>query len=271
MAKERGETLSALVVGILAFYGTVIQSALEDGDQYPMPCKNTIQGRHLLADDRGYVCGVLSINPFSGCCPESSEQFSCYGCDVNLQCCDSYEYCVSCCLNPSRTIQELAIKMKVARQATAGTYDSLFNFCTGRCRHNSANVVHENAYASEMHHCFSLQPNSSGLVKPHSEVELSDVSIVVGRQGLSCTSVCQSGGQSCILSRLLELNNCGVLQKYMSCKGACIVSRGSDQPAEVVNDAPRHMHPGGCLFNKKQSVLSCDGSHEYTRRLCTCA
>ncbi|KAH9301845.1 hypothetical protein KI387_013428, partial [Taxus chinensis] len=213
----------------------------EEGDQYSKSCKNTIQGRHFLADDHGYVCGVLSINPFSGCCPQTSEQFSCQGCNLSSQCCDSYEFCVSCCLNPTQTGKELAIKMKVAKHATAGTYGSFFNYCTGSCRHNSASVVHENAYASEMHHCFSLQLNSSGLVMPLSQVELSDISIIIGRKGQSCTSVCKSRGQSCTLRRLLELNRCEVLQKYMSCKGACIGSIGSDQPAEVINDAPRHL------------------------------
>lgn len=31
------------------------------------------------------------------------------------------------------------------------------------------------------------------------------------------------------------------MQKYMSCKGACLASIGADQPAEVVDDAPRHL------------------------------
>lgn len=31
------------------------------------------------------------------------------------------------------------------------------------------------------------------------------------------------------------------MQKYMSCKGACLASIGTDQPAEVVEDAPRHL------------------------------
>lgn len=31
------------------------------------------------------------------------------------------------------------------------------------------------------------------------------------------------------------------MQKYMSCKGACLASVGTDQPAEVVDDAPGHL------------------------------
>eukprot|EP01018_Ginkgo_biloba_P032579 Gb_09263 [translate_table: standard] len=155
---------------------------MEEGDQFSkLLCKNTVQGRYLLSDDHGYVCGVMSVDPLSGCCPESSEQYSCQGCNLISQCCDSYELCVSCCLSPARTLPELATKVKVAKPATAGTYGSVFNFCAGRCRHNSASVVHENAYASDMHHCFSLQLNSSVLAKPHSEGDLMGISIIVGR------------------------------------------------------------------------------------------
>lgn len=256
---------------ILAFYLRGIRAAMEEGDQLSKSCKNTIQGRHMLTDDRGYICGVMAVDPSSGCCPEAGEQFPCQGCNISAQCCDSYEFCVSCCLNPARTHEETAIKMKVAKTATAGTYGSIFNFCAGRCRHNSASVVHENAYASEMHHCFSFQLNSSGVVKPQSEVEFSDISIIIGRQGQSCTMACKSRGQSCVSSRFLALNNCGVLQKYMSCKGACKASIGPDQPAEVIDNAPRYLHPGACMYSKKQSILSCEGSHPYTRRLCPCA
>lgn len=31
------------------------------------------------------------------------------------------------------------------------------------------------------------------------------------------------------------------MQKYMSCKGACLASMGPDQPAEVVDDAPKNL------------------------------
>ncbi|KAL8153710.1 hypothetical protein V2J09_011470 [Rumex salicifolius] len=31
------------------------------------------------------------------------------------------------------------------------------------------------------------------------------------------------------------------LKKHMACRGGCLSSIGSDQPAEVVDDAPRHL------------------------------
>eukprot|EP00252_Welwitschia_mirabilis_P010506 TRINITY_DN2380_c0_g1_i2.p1 TRINITY_DN2380_c0_g1~~TRINITY_DN2380_c0_g1_i2.p1 ORF type:complete len:212 (+),score=31.09 TRINITY_DN2380_c0_g1_i2:268-903(+) len=210
----------------------------------------------------------MSVDPSSGCCPMAGEQFPCHGCNYSSECCDSYEYCVSCCLNPARTKKEVALKTKVANTVTAGTYSSVFDFCAGRCRHNSASVIHENAYASEKHHCYSMQQNLTS--KLQAESMMPDISIIIGRQGQSCTATCKSRGQTCVASRLLTLNRCGFLEKHMSCRGSCIASIGSDQPAEVVNTAPRHLHPGACMYSKMHSVLSCDGSHPYTRRLCPC-
>ncbi|KAI7989884.1 hypothetical protein LOK49_LG13G00120 [Camellia lanceoleosa] len=37
--------------------------------------------------------------------------------------------------------KELALKVKISKPATAGTYLSVFDFCSGRCRHNSESVV----------------------------------------------------------------------------------------------------------------------------------
>lgn len=76
----------------------------------------------------GYVCDAVSVDPQSRCCPEKGEKFSCQwvflsrpdkrlpwpwiqdkleknvcrGCNLLSQCCNSYEYCVSCCVNPAR-------------------------------------------------------------------------------------------------------------------------------------------------------------------------
>ncbi|XP_009363643.2 uncharacterized protein LOC103953606 [Pyrus x bretschneideri] len=234
-------------------------------------CKNTVQGRYLLSDDNGRVCDALTVNPRSRCCPEKGETFSCYGCNVVSECCNSYEYCVSCCLNPSRITEEQVIKVKMAKPATAGTYSSAFDFCAGRCRHNSESVVHENAYLSDFHHCFSLPSNSSAANYTFLEARLNGIDVLVGRQGESCDTVCRSKGQSCVPNKLSVLNQCDIMQKYMRCKGTCLASIGPDQPAEVVDDAPEDLNPGACLFTQTQSMLSCYGSHQHTRRLCPCA
>ncbi|CAL0329186.1 unnamed protein product [Lupinus luteus] len=235
-------------------------------------CNTTIQGRYFLSDHNGYVCNALSVNSQSRCCPQTSQRFSCHGCNVLSRCCNSYEYCVSCCLNPVHTSKEQVLKLKIAKPSTARTYASVFEYCAGRCRHSSESVVHENAYLSDFHHCFSLPSNSStGTDTILPETRLNGINVVVGRQGDSCDLACKSRGQSCVPNKLSVLNHCDIIQKYMSCKGACLASVGSDQPAEVVHDAPKHMNPGSCLYSQTQSILSCDGSHQHTRRLCPCA
>lgn len=161
--------------------------------------------------------------------------------------------------------------MKIAKPASAGTYASVFDFCAGRCRHNSDSVVHENAYLSDFHHCFSMSSKSPGANSTQLEARLNSINVVIGRQGESCDSVCKSNGQSCVPNKLLVLNQCDIMQKYMRCKGACLASMGADQPAEVVDDAPKHLNPGACLYTRTQSMISCDGSHQHTRRLCPCA
>ncbi|KAK7257873.1 hypothetical protein RIF29_32168 [Crotalaria pallida] len=239
---------------------------------HPHSCNTTVQGRFFLSDDHGYVCNAGSVDSRSRCCPRSGHRFSCHGCNVVSHCCNSYEYCVSCCLNPAYTSKEQVLKLKIAKPATARTYTSVFDYCAGRCRHSSESVVHENAYLSDFHHCFSLPANSSaGTDGNLPEARLNGINVVVGRQGESCDSVCKFRGQSCVPNKLLVLNHCDIIQKFMSCKGACLASVGSDQPAEVVHDAPKLMNPGSCLYTQTQSMLSCDGSHPHTRRLCPCA
>ncbi|GLT27762.1 hypothetical protein SLA2020_027360 [Shorea laevis] len=262
---------SFLFFVILQFSQTVSSARKEIGFPDRRICRNTVQGRYLLSDDNGYVCDALSLDPLSRCCPERGHQFSCQGCNLLSQCCNSYEFCVSCCLHPARTQKENALKVKVAKPATAGTYASVFNFCAGRCRHHSESVVHENAYVSNFHHCFSLPSNSSGTGGMLVEARLHGINVIIGRQGESCDVACKSNGQSCVLNKLLVLNQCDIIQKYMGCKGTCMPSIGADQPAEVADDAPKHLNPGACLYTQTESLLSCDGSHRHTRRLCPCA
>ncbi|KAJ4723424.1 UPF0454 protein C12orf49 like [Melia azedarach] len=253
-------------------YLSAISAIRKDiGFQEKLLCKTTVQGRYLLSDDNGYVCDALSVDPESRCCPVKGEKYSCQGCDLVSQCCNSYEFCVSCCASPARTQIEQVLKVKIAKPATAGIYENVFDFCAGRCRHNSESVVHENAYLSDFHHCFSLPSNSSGASVTQVEARLAGINVIIGRQGESCDSVCKSNGQSCVANKLLVLNQCDIIEKYMSCKGGCLESMGADQPAEVVDDAPRHLNPRACLYTRTQSMLSCDGSHRHTRRLCPCA
>ncbi|RZB74400.1 hypothetical protein D0Y65_033434 [Glycine soja] len=78
--------------------------------------------------------------------------------------------------------KEQVVKMKVAKPVTARTYSSVFDYCAGRCCHCSESVVHENAYISDFHHCFSLPSSSSaGKNSTLTEARLSGINVVVGR------------------------------------------------------------------------------------------
>ncbi|KAK2970068.1 hypothetical protein RJ640_006541 [Escallonia rubra] len=254
---------------------------------------------NLILTFIGHVCDALSLDPQSRCCPGKGEQYSCHGCNLFSQCCNSYEFCVSCCLSPAQTKKDLALKVKIAKPVTAGTYSSVFDYCAGRCRHNSQSVLvrvdksvrEALCYVSFGHHrfmkmlilvisiivlpCHQIRQfrifHATGATERPLETRLSGINIVIGKQGQSCDSACKSTGQSCVPSKLILLNQCEIMQKYMSCRGACLASIGADQPAEVVEDAPRYLNPGACLYTQTESVLSCDGSHLHTRRLCPCA
>ncbi|PKA55933.1 hypothetical protein AXF42_Ash014605 [Apostasia shenzhenica] len=263
-----------LIIRTLAFFCFPLSTAgIRKGVGLPhkILCQNTVQGRYLLVDDNGYVCTALSVDSWTRCCPEIGERFSCLGCNLVSNCCNSYEYCVSCCLNPSRTQKDLVVNLKIAKPVTSGNYSSIFDFCAGRCRHNSASVVHENAYASDFHHCYFLEKNTNGVGETNFESRLAGINIIIGRQGESCSSACKSKGKSCVSNKLSVLNKCEMLERYMRCKGSCFASTGADQPAEVVDDAPKQTNPGACLYTEQETLLSCAGTHQHTRRLCPCA
>ncbi|KAG4967150.1 hypothetical protein JHK87_032801 [Glycine soja] len=184
-----------LILLFFHFSSTITAIRKDVGFQIIHPCKTTVQGRYLLSDDNGCVRNATSVNSRSRCCPQRGEKVSCHGCNLLSQCCNSYEYCVSCFFNPALISKEQVVKMKVAKPATARTYSSVFDYCAGRCCHSSESVVHENAYISDFHHCFSLPSSSSaGKNSTLTEARLSGINVVVGRQGESCNSVCKSRG-----------------------------------------------------------------------------
>ena len=76
----------------------------------------------------------------------------------------------------------------------------------------------------------------------------------------------------CVEKKLVGLNNCDILKKYLGCTSIlssfysildleCDFNNGPDQPAKDNN--------GVCLLNGGQ--FSCTGSHEKTSRICPCA
>ncbi|OTF72840.1 hypothetical protein BLA29_010836, partial [Euroglyphus maynei] len=64
-------------------------------------CRNSVQGKLLITDDRGRVCQRQHIT-LNGCCDDrhfETKKFVCDTCQAN-KCCEIYEHCVSCCMAP---------------------------------------------------------------------------------------------------------------------------------------------------------------------------
>lgn len=66
-------------------------------------CRNSVQGKVLLVDDRGFVCNRPDLL-FTGCCDVETNSAKLYSCDTcnDHGCCTIYEHCISCCLNPDK-------------------------------------------------------------------------------------------------------------------------------------------------------------------------
>ncbi|XP_011312021.1 UPF0454 protein C12orf49 homolog [Fopius arisanus] len=142
-------------------------------------CRNSIQGKALIVDERGLVCARREVLP-GGCCrgdlekTESPgvttivkrERYSCETCNPE-GCCAVYEYCVSCCLHPGKRrpkkeahsppVRRDAQKSRRNEDAVKNRFRSLdrFQVCLAICRTSSASVRHENTYKDpNSKHCY---------------------------------------------------------------------------------------------------------------------
>ncbi|XP_059050663.1 SREBP regulating gene protein [Achroia grisella] len=121
-------------------------------------CRNSVQGKQLLVDDRGNVCQRTDVLK-NGCCDidaESTHRYSCESCREN-NCCIIYEYCVSCCLDPGkRDMLELVLsKLSAEENVLFRSLTDDYELCLTKCRTSSHSVLHENSYKDPAHkHCF---------------------------------------------------------------------------------------------------------------------
>merc|ERR1712062_213261 len=126
-------------------------------------CRNSVQGKLWIADDQGFICHRSDISS-NGCCDRnstSSLKYSCNGCTNSTGCCETFEFCVSCCMNPLNK-EEL---MSVLNEASALSnllllsVSDQFELCLAKCRTSSRSVQHENLYIdSKMKYCYSKGP-----------------------------------------------------------------------------------------------------------------
>ncbi|KPJ15208.1 UPF0454 protein C12orf49-like [Papilio machaon] len=125
-------------------------------------CRNSVQGKSVVVDDRGYVCQRSDILK-NGCCNadvEKTTRYSCESCKDN-NCCVIYEYCVSCCLDPSkRDMLELVLsKLSAEENVLFRSLTDDYELCLTKCRTSSHSVLHENSYKDPAHkHCFGDEP-----------------------------------------------------------------------------------------------------------------
>lgn len=71
-----------------------------------------IRGKDLITDQLGYICERKDLL-VNGCCNVNvpgTKQYRCDGC-LPHGCCGAYEYCVSCCLQPSKVRTVAAVSM----------------------------------------------------------------------------------------------------------------------------------------------------------------
>ncbi|XP_065579863.1 SREBP regulating gene protein-like isoform X1 [Artemia franciscana] len=129
-------------------------------DSPPSSCRNTVQGKVLIADDRGFVCprSEMLVN---GCCQLASKKYSCDSCTTN-GCCSIYEMCVSCCLRPDKREilqKSLGTERSNGMNVLWAAAVDIFEFCRTICRTSSRSVFHENTYRNpRAKHCFGESP-----------------------------------------------------------------------------------------------------------------
>ncbi|XP_074116147.1 SREBP regulating gene protein isoform X1 [Cotesia typhae] len=158
-------------------------------------CRNSVQGKSLIVDERGFVCKRQELLS-TGCCKNEQEKISDngdnslvkrerYSCETcNPQgCCAIYEYCVSCCLHPAKR------RSKKDYHGASGRHDisksrkiekviklrlrnlDRFQLCLAVCRTSSASVRHENTYKDpDSKHCYiTLLPAGNNVNNQNNE------------------------------------------------------------------------------------------------------
>jgi len=126
-------------------------------------CRNSVQGKTVIADDRGFVCPrtVLQSN---GCCDtnsSSTKKYLCSSCDESYSCCASYEHCISCCLRPEQRthLQQILNQAAESNNVLFVSVSDHFELCLAKCRTSSSSVHHENTYRNvNKKYCYGKHP-----------------------------------------------------------------------------------------------------------------
>jgi len=126
-------------------------------------CRNSVQGRTVIADDKGYICPREDLLG-NGCCNVNSsltERHVCSECDHVSSCCSQFEFCISCCLRPDQrhSLQHILTQAAQTNNVLFVSVSDHFELCLAKCRTSSDSVQHENTYRNkENKFCFGSQP-----------------------------------------------------------------------------------------------------------------
>ena len=159
-------------------------------------CENSVQGKLVICDSRGFVCPLIELNQTNGCCnvlvdksnnikhykrgPLSGTkvteklydghyikptiQYDCSNCMSDNNCCDEYENCISCCLKPANLKKNMPLystmplfKPRFAEDFGLIKQHNYFDYCRHVCRTSSLSVQAENSYRGFHSYCFSLK------------------------------------------------------------------------------------------------------------------
>ncbi|CAG9865366.1 unnamed protein product [Phyllotreta striolata] len=121
-------------------------------------CRNSVQGKLLIADDRGYLCPRAELLR-NGCCNSLGPGVAQYDCDTCRpnNCCTIYEHCISCCLQPDKkeVLESVLGRASEQNNVLIASVADHFELCLAKCRTSSQSVRHENSYRDpEAKHCF---------------------------------------------------------------------------------------------------------------------
>lgn len=142
--------------------GDQAEGGRNSSDYTSNTCRNSLQGKTLVVDDKGYICGRYDLLS-SGCCSvnESLGRHDCSGCEPRISCCQQYEYCVSCCLRHEQkpALQQILTAAAENNDVLFVSVSDHYELCLAKCRTSSSSVQHENTYRNRLvKFCYGKDP-----------------------------------------------------------------------------------------------------------------
>ncbi|XP_064248493.1 SREBP regulating gene protein isoform X2 [Passer domesticus] len=133
-----------------------------NSSQLSNQCRNSVQGKLLITDELGYICERKDVL-VNGCCDVHVPSTKLHSCDSCLPngCCSVYEFCVSCCLQPSKQhlLERFLNRAAIAFQNLFMAVEDHFELCLAKCRTSSQSVQHENTYRDPIaKYCYGEYP-----------------------------------------------------------------------------------------------------------------